>query len=64
MGTMTSDEMLQELANRTPKSKKLWEEAQNLVPGGRPRRARKFKPYPFCADRAEEQPIWDIDGNR
>lgn len=64
MGTMTHDEMLQELANRTPKSGKLWEVAQDLVPGGLLSQARKFKPYPFYADRAEGQYIWDIDGNR
>lgn len=61
---MTNDEMLQELARRTPKSGKLWEVAQDLVPGGLLSQARKFKPYPFYADRAEGQYIWDIDGNR
>jgi glutamate-1-semialdehyde 2,1-aminomutase len=61
---MTNDEMLQDLANRTPKSGKLWGVAQDLVPGGLLSQARKFKPYPFYADRAEGQYIWDIDGNR
>jgi len=64
MGSMTNAEMRQELANRTPKSGKLWQEAQNLVPGGLLSQARRFKPYPFYADRAEGQYIWDIDGNR
>jgi glutamate-1-semialdehyde 2,1-aminomutase len=61
---MTHDEMLQELTNRTPKSGKLWEASQGLVPGGLLSQARRFKPYPFYAERAEGQYIWDIDGNR
>jgi len=61
---MTNDEMLKELAKQTPKSGKLWEVAQDLVPGGLLSQARRFKPYPFYADRAEGQYIWDIDGNR
>lgn len=61
---MTSDEMLRELASRTPKSGELWEASQGLVPGGLLSQARRFKPYPFYADRAEGQYIWDIDGNR
>jgi glutamate-1-semialdehyde 2,1-aminomutase len=64
MGTMTNDEMLRELASRTPKSGALWEVAQDLVPGGLLSQARKFKPYPFYADRAEGGYIWDLDGNR
>jgi len=61
---MTSDEMLQELANRTPKSGKLWEASQDLVPGGLLSQARRFKPYPGYAYRAEGQDISDIYGNR
>ena len=64
MASMTNDEMLEELAKRTPKSGKLWDTAQGLVPGGLLSQARRFKPYPFYADRAEGAYIWDIDGNR
>ncbi|MCF8070568.1 MAG: aspartate aminotransferase family protein [Desulfobacterales bacterium] len=64
MAKMTNDEMLKELANRTPKSGELWKKAQDLVPGGLLSQARKFKPYPFYADHAEGAYIWDIDNNR
>ena len=58
------EELLQALTERTPKSGKLWKDAQEFVPGGLLSLARKFKPYPFYTARAEGAYIWDVDGNR
>ncbi|HSR19732.1 MAG TPA: aspartate aminotransferase family protein [Anaerolineales bacterium] len=57
-------QLLQALAERTPASGKLWNEAQEYVPGGLLSLARKFKPYPFFTARGEGAHIWDVDGNR
>lgn len=58
------EELLQALIDRTPKSGKLWKDAQEFVPGGLLSLARKFKPYPFYTTRGEGAYIWDVDGNR
>jgi glutamate-1-semialdehyde 2,1-aminomutase len=58
------EELMQELINRTPNSGKLWNEAQEFVPGGLLSVARKFKPYPFYTAKGEGAYIWDVDGNR
>jgi len=58
------DELLQALKERTPKSGKLWKDAQEFVPGGLLSLARKFKPYPFYTAHGEGAYIWDVDGNR
>ena len=60
----TREELLQALRERTPKSGKLWNDAQEVVPGGLLSLARKFKPYPFYTARGEGAYIWDVDGNR
>ena len=59
-----TEEILQELAKRTPESGKYWEKSKDLVPGGLMSGARTMKPYPVYIDRAKGQHIWDIDGNR
>ncbi|MCD6126289.1 MAG: aspartate aminotransferase family protein [Thaumarchaeota archaeon] len=48
---------------RTPQSKKLFEEAKNYLPGGVSYVIRFFEPYPFYVSKAEGQKVWDIDGN-
>lgn len=58
------EEVIRVLTERTPKSGKLWKEAQGSVPGGLISAARKFKPYPFYTERGKGAYIWDIDGNR
>jgi glutamate-1-semialdehyde 2,1-aminomutase len=60
----TREELLQVLIDRTPESGKLWNEAQEFVPGGLLSVARKFKPYPFYTAKGEGAYIWDVDGNR
>ena len=58
------EELIQSLRDRTPKSGKLWGEAQEFVPGGLLSVARKFEPYPFYTHRGEGPYLWDIDDNR
>ena len=47
----------------TEKSKKLFEEAKKILPGGVSSPVRAIKPYPFYAKRASGSKITDIDGN-
>lgn len=58
------EDLIQSLRDRTPKSGKLWDEAQEFVPGGLLSVARKFEPYPFYTHRGEGPYLWDIDDNR
>ncbi|TET84562.1 MAG: aspartate aminotransferase family protein [Anaerolineales bacterium] len=58
------DELLKVLTERTPMSGKMWQDAQEYVPGGLLSVARKFKPYPFYTYRGEGPYIWDVDENR
>lgn len=65
MATNMDQETLAEaLRQQTPKSGNLWQESQDVVPGGLLSLARKFKPYPFYTERGEGPYIWDVDGNR
>ncbi len=45
------------------KSKRLYEEAVSLLPGGVSSPVRAFKPYPFYTVKAEGSKIYDADGN-
>ncbi|MCX9084316.1 MAG: glutamate-1-semialdehyde 2,1-aminomutase [Candidatus Methanoperedens sp.] len=47
----------------TEKSKKLFEEAKKLLPGGVSSPVRAIKPYPFYTKSANGSKITDIDGN-
>jgi len=47
----------------TEKSKKLFEEAKKLLPGGVSSPVRAIKPYPFYTKRANGSKITDIDDN-
>lgn len=47
----------------TEKSRKLFEEAKKLLPGGVSSPVRAIKPYPFYTKRANGSKIIDIDGN-
>ncbi|HLB71987.1 MAG: glutamate-1-semialdehyde 2,1-aminomutase [Candidatus Methanoperedens sp.] len=47
----------------TERSRKLFEEAKKVLPGGVSSPVRAIKPYPFYAKRAEGSKILDIDGN-
>jgi len=45
------------------KSRKLYSEALNLLPGGVSSPVRAFKPYPFYTSFAKGSKIYDVDGN-
>ena len=47
----------------TERSKKLFEEAKKLLPGGVSSPVRAMKPYPFYTKKASGSKITDIDGN-
>ncbi len=58
------EELVAALERQTPESGALWQESQDIVPGGLLSLARKFKPYPFYTERGQGPYIWDVDGNR
>ncbi|WP_457550766.1 glutamate-1-semialdehyde 2,1-aminomutase [Archaeoglobus sp.] len=45
------------------KSKKLYEDAVNLLPGGVSSPVRAVKPFPFYTAKAEGSKLYDVDGN-
>jgi len=47
----------------TERSRKLFEEAKKLLPGGVSSPVRAIKPYPFYTKKASGSKITDIDGN-
>ncbi|MHA1289510.1 MAG: aminotransferase class III-fold pyridoxal phosphate-dependent enzyme, partial [Candidatus Thorarchaeota archaeon] len=48
---------------RTKQSKKLYNEAIELLPGGIGGSAPTYKPYPMFVNMAEGSKLWDVDGN-
>jgi glutamate-1-semialdehyde 2,1-aminomutase len=48
---------------RAPRSKKLFEEAKGLIPGGVEHNLSSSFPFPLTMDRAQGCKIWDVDGN-
>jgi glutamate-1-semialdehyde aminotransferase len=54
--------------SRVAESLRLWEEAEQLIPGGSQTNSKRprhyaFGQYPIYAARAEGSRIWDVDGN-
>ncbi len=49
---------------KTPTSKRIFERAYKVIPGGICHNIRYFPPYPFYVEKAEGPYIWDVDGNR
>jgi glutamate-1-semialdehyde 2,1-aminomutase len=47
-----------------PTSRKLFQQAQNLFPGGVTHDLRFLQPFPIYIDRAEGAHKWDVDGHR
>ncbi|USG66860.1 aspartate aminotransferase family protein [Brevibacillus ruminantium] len=54
----------QEYCKRTEKSRKLYEVAQRVMPGGDTRTIAFFKPYPLTMDRGSGPRLYDVDGNK
>ena len=49
---------------KTPKSRALQAEAEQVLPGGSSRGTAYFSPYPFFADHGDGHYVYDVDGNR
>ena len=60
---MGERDYIRQYLDRTPSSKKLFERAQKVMPGGVSHRIRFFPPYPIFLQRADGSRIWDVDGN-
>jgi len=60
---MVKEETIKKYTARTSKSKKLWENAAKVIPGGVGSTVRYFKPYPFFISKAKGSKVWDVDGN-
>ncbi|MDI3317577.1 MAG: aminotransferase class III-fold pyridoxal phosphate-dependent enzyme [Bacillota bacterium] len=48
----------------TPGSRRLYERARRVTPGGVSHNLRYFAPYPLFVERADGAYVWDVDGNR
>ena len=46
----------------TPKSRAIWEDAKNYLPGGDSRNSIFWEPYPFFVDSASGSHVVDADG--
>ena len=55
---------IERYVERTPKSRALQREAEDVLPGGSSRGTAYFAPYPFFAAAGEGHWVWDVDGNR
>jgi glutamate-1-semialdehyde 2,1-aminomutase len=60
---MEEKNYVKEYMKRTPGSRKLYERAAKVMPGGISHRARFIAPYPICMKNADGNKIWDVDGN-
>jgi glutamate-1-semialdehyde 2,1-aminomutase len=48
---------------KTPFSRKLFERAKEVMPGGISHNIHYFPPYPFFINKTQGSKIWDVDGN-
>ena len=55
--------LLATYAEKTPRSRALFERARDLFPNGVTHIGRDVEPYPIYADRGEGSRKWDVDGN-
>ena len=56
--------VISDIKKKTPKSKKLFEAAQKVIPGGCEHMLSHTTPYPVFIDRGEGAHLFDVDGNR
>ncbi|MEM2739579.1 MAG: aspartate aminotransferase family protein [Candidatus Bathyarchaeia archaeon] len=61
---MNEDNVTLKYMERTPVSRRLYERAVQVIPGGISHNIRFFDPYPFYTVRAKGAYIWDVDGNK
>ena len=55
---------MEDYPGRTRQSKRLYEKAKTIFPGGVNHNARFYEPYPIFVTKAKGQHIWDEDRNR
>jgi glutamate-1-semialdehyde 2,1-aminomutase len=60
---MKGNDYLDQYRARTPNSRKLFERAVKVMPGGVSHRYRYMAPYPFFMKDGKGARIWDVDGN-
>jgi glutamate-1-semialdehyde 2,1-aminomutase len=60
---MGMDREVAEYTTKTGRSRTLFEEALQIMPGGNSRTTTFFDPYPFYLQRGQGAHIWDEDGN-
>ncbi|MGH7335756.1 MAG: aspartate aminotransferase family protein [Candidatus Rokuibacteriota bacterium] len=60
---MDMDREVAEYTGKTGRSRALFEEALQAMPGGNSRTTTFFDPYPFYLQRGQGAHIWDEDGN-
>lgn len=60
---MSMDREVTEYAAKTARSRALFEEALQAMPGGNSRTTTFFDPYPFYLQRGQGAHVWDADGN-
>ncbi|MDQ0339246.1 glutamate-1-semialdehyde 2,1-aminomutase [Caldalkalibacillus uzonensis] len=63
MAIVAHQDPLQLLKNRTKKSYQLFQEAQQVMPGGVTANIKYFDPYPIMMAEAEGSRLKDVDGN-
>ncbi len=57
-----ANQELQRYLDLTPKSRELWEEARQYLPGGDSRNSIFWKPYPIFVESASGSRVVDVDG--
>ena len=60
---MTLDELRAEYAKRNPKSKKAYEQACELIPGGVTANIKFFAPFPLFMKKGQGARIIDVDNH-
>jgi len=60
---MKETDYINRYLDRTPESRKLFDRAQKVMPGGVSHRFRFFPPYPFFIKKVAGSKFWDVDGN-
>ena len=60
---MALEKFLQAYTARTPRSRQIYEEARQFLPGGVSGNAKFFKPHPIYVKKASGSKITDVDGN-
>ena len=60
---MALEKFLRAYTARTPRSRQIYEEARQFLPGGVSGNAKFFKPHPIYVKKASGSKITDVDGN-